>query len=148
MTKRYFNCILELNENEKSKMKNTILILLVLIFGTVYSSTGVVNLDAEYSSGLVKIVWQSSVESNVKEFIIEKSSNNVTFNKLTTESPKGSSSSYTVFDMSPHSKDTILYYRIVVLDYDGSRFVSEPVSVSISTAGITATWGSIKAMFR
>ncbi len=129
-------------------MKKKILILLIFSFSVVYSSTGVLNLNAEYSSGLVKVEWQTSTETNVKEFIVEKSPNNITFNKLTSETPKGSSSAYTVFDMSPHSKDTLLYYRIVVLDYDGSRYVSETVSVSISTAGISATWGSIKAMFR
>lgn len=129
-------------------MKNTIMILLVFSIGTVYSSTGVLNLSAYYSGGLVKIQWQSSIETNVKEFQIEKSSDNTVFTKLTSETPKGSSSSYSVFDMSPHSKDTILFYRIIVLDYDGSRTVSDVVSVNISTAGISATWGSIKAMFR
>jgi len=129
-------------------MKKRLLILLIFGFGAVFSSTSVLNFNAEYSSGLVKIEWQSSVETNVKEFIIEKSSNNITFNKLTSETPKGSSSGYTVFDMSPHSKDTLLYYRIIVLDYDGSRYVSETENVSISTAGVSATWGSIKAMFR
>jgi len=129
-------------------MKKRILILLILSFSVVYSSTGVLNFNAEYSSGLVKIEWLSSVETNVKEFIIEKSSNNITFNKLTSETPKGSSSVYTVFDMSPHSKDALLYYRVIVLDYDGSRHVSETVSVIISTAGVSFTWGSIKAMFR
>jgi len=129
-------------------MKKRILVLLIFSCSMVYSSTGVLNFNAEYSSGLVKIEWQTSVETNVKEFIVEKSSNNVTFNKLTSETPKGSSSAYTVFDMSPHSKDTLLYYRVIVLDYDGSQHLSETVSVSISTAGISATWGSIKAMFR
>lgn len=129
-------------------MKKTILILLVYSLSAVYCSTGFVDINADYSGGLVKIQWQSSVETNVKEFVIEKSSNNVSFARLTSEAPKGSSSSYTVFDMSPHSKETVLYYRIVVIDYDGSRKISDVVSVTVSTAGISATWGSIKAMFR
>lgn len=129
-------------------MKNTILILLIFSISAVYSSTGVLDLSAYYSGGLVKIQWQSSIETNVKEFQIEKSSDNAVFTKLTSETPKGSSSSYSVFDMSPHSKDTVLFYRVIVLDYDGSRTVSSVVSVNISTAGISATWGSIKAMFR
>jgi len=129
-------------------MKQIILILLVVTASLVYSSTEVLSLDADYSGGLVKIQWQSSVETNVKEFVVEKSCDGTTFNNLASEFPKGSSSSYSVFDMSPHSKDTILFYRVAISDYDGSRKYSDVVSVNISTAGISATWGSIKAMFR
>ena len=128
-------------------MKKYLIILVLLAVFGVYSSTSILNLSADYSGGLVKIVWQSSTESNVKEFIIEKSSDGITYSRLTSESPKGSSSCYTVFDMSPHSK-TVLYYRIKVLDYDGAIQISESVNVKVSTAGISATWGSIKAMFR
>lgn len=112
------------------------------------ASTDVVNLNADYSSGLVKIQWQTSAEINVKEFVIEKSSDGNIFNKLTSETSKGSSSSYSVFDLNPHSKNTLLYYRVKVVDYDGTVNVSDPVSVRIETTGITATWGSIKALFR
>lgn len=129
-------------------MRNLFLILMTIFLTPAFSSTGVLNLTADYSGGLVKIEWQTNIETNVKEFIIEKSSNNVSFNRLTSESAKGSSSTYTVFDLSPQSKDATLYYRIVVLDYDGSRHISDVVSIKISTAGISATWGSIKAMFR
>lgn len=121
----------------------------ILVFPLLLlASTDVINLNAEYSSGLVKVQWQTSSEVNVKEFIIDKSSDGVNFYKLTSETAKGSSSSYSVLDLNPHSKNTLLYYRIKVVDYDGTVNTSEPVSVRIETTGITATWGSIKALFR
>ncbi|HQO09190.1 MAG TPA: hypothetical protein PLK90_03335 [Clostridiales bacterium] len=129
-------------------MKNFALIIILSVIGAAFASTSIINLGAEYSSGLVKIEWKSTTETNVKEFIIEKSSDGTTFGRMTSENPKGSSSDYTVFDMSPHSKRAVLYYRIKVLDFDGSVQTSSAVSVNVSTAGISATWGSIKAMFR
>jgi hypothetical protein len=85
---------------------------------------------------------------NVKEFIIEKSSNSINFESFTTETPKGSNSSYAIIDSNPYSKSSTLYYRIVVEDYDGTKVTSEVISVTISADILPSTWGSIKAMFR
>ena len=123
-------------------------IIILIIFSLAFSSTSVLNLSGVAESNLVKIQWQTSAETNVKQFIIEKSSDNVIFESFTTETPKGSNSSYAIIDSSPYSKSTTLYYRIIVEDYDGTKETSEAISVIISTAGISATWGSIKAMFR
>lgn len=137
-------------KNSGSNIRFSLSTLAVIILFPVFllASTDIINLNADYSSGLVKVQWQTSSEINVKEFVIEKSSDGINFNKLTTETAKGSSSSYSVFDLNPHSKNTLLYYRIKVVDYDNSIKISEPASVSIETTGITATWGSIKALFR
>ncbi len=129
-------------------MRYALTIISLMMASLVYSSTEILNLKAEYSSGAVKIQWQSGIEINVKEFRIEKSSDNVIFNVFTTQMPQGSSSQYTLIDLNPHSKDTFLYYRIVVKDYDGSENISNSVKVRIETSGIGYTWGSIKALFR
>ena len=125
-----------------------VLVILLLVFSLVFGSTSVINLSGVVDGSLVKIQWKTTAETNVKEFIIEKSSNNITFESFTTETPKGSNSSYAIIDSNTYSKNTTLYYRIVVEDYDGTKVTSEVINVTISTAGISATWGSIKAMFR
>ncbi|MFO7809862.1 MAG: hypothetical protein R6V47_00630 [Candidatus Delongbacteria bacterium] len=122
--------------------------LLFLTAGVLYSSTDIVGLKCDYSSGVVKIAWQSTAEINVKDFTVEKSSDNINFSALTSENPKGSYSDYTVLDMNPHSKGESLYYRIKIADYDGTSVLSDPASVTIDVSGISATWGSIKALFR
>ena len=128
-------------------MKRMFVILLFAV-SLMLGSTSVVGLSGIADGSLVKIQWQTTVETNVKEFTVEKSSNNITFESFTTETPKGTNSSYTIIDSNIYSKSTTLYYRIVVEDYDGTKVTSEVISVTISTAGISATWGSIKAMFR
>lgn len=133
-----------------SNIRISLIAAVIVLFLPAFllASTDIINLNAEYSSGLVKVQWQTSSEINVREFTIEKSSDGTNFNKLTTETAKGSSSSYSVFDLNPHSKNTVLYYRVKVIDYDNSINTSDAVSVRIETTGITATWGSIKALFR
>ena len=122
--------------------------VLLLFILQLSGSTDVLNLKTDYSSGLVRIRWNTTAEVNVKEFLVEKSSDNHNFNRIATEFPKGSNSSYTVFDTNPYSKSTTLYYRITVIDYDGYTRTSDNSSVKIETSGISATWGSIKALFR
>ncbi len=123
-------------------------IIVLFTISLIFGSTTVVNLTGVAESSLVKIEWQTTVETSIKEFIVEKSSNNITFESFTTETPKGSNSSYAIIDSNPYSKSTTLYYRIVTVDYDGSKKISDSISATINSAGISATWGSIKAMFR
>ncbi|NOR45382.1 MAG: hypothetical protein GQ534_07325 [Candidatus Delongbacteria bacterium] len=125
-----------------------VFVILLFVISLTFGSTSVVNLSGVADGSLVKIQWQTTTETNIKEFIIEKSSNNVTFESFTTETPKGSNSSYAIIDSNIYSKNTTLYYRIVVEDYDGTKVTSEVISVTISAGMIPATWGSIKAMFR
>jgi len=129
-------------------LKKNLLILILTITFYAISSSDIINLQADYSTGAVKIQWQSGIELNVKEYSIEKSSDNIYFNSFSIKDPEGSSSLYTVIDINPHSKDNILYYRIVIKDYNGTEKISDTVSVIIETSGIGATWGSIKALFR
>ena len=129
-------------------MKKLLIIIMITFLGLTKASTDIIGLSCDYSAGIVKIEWKTGIESSIKEFRIEKSSDNINYNILTTEEPKGSSSSYTILDQNPYSKRTVLYYRIAVADYDGSEKISDPVSIIVDTSGIGATWGSIKAMFR
>lgn len=122
-------------------------VILLFAVSLIFGSTSIINLSGVADGSLVKIQWQTTAETNIKEFVIEKSSNNIIFESFTTETPKGSNSSYVIIDSNIYSKNTTLYYRIVVEDYDGTKVTSEVISVTIS-AGISATWGSIKAMFR
>ena len=120
----------------------------MVTLGLIFGSTTVVDLTGVTEGSLVKIQWQTTAETNIKEFIIEKSSNNIIFESFTTETPKGSNSSYAIIDSNAYSKSTTLYYRVIVEDYDGTKITSEVVTVTISADIIPATWGSIKAMFR
>jgi hypothetical protein len=135
-------------QNVKISCIKILLMAALFVFVNLHASaTEIYNLNSVYSGGLVKISWQSGTEMNIKEYTVEKSSDNSVFHKLTSATPKGSSSSYTVFDSNPHTKAE-LYYRIKTVYYNNETAVSESVTVIINASGISATWGSIKALFR
>lgn len=126
-------------------------ILFVLFFtvSMLYSSTNINNFSASVINGKIKLKWNSSVESNVKSFLIEKSSDDISFQLFNNIQPKGSNSSYIIIDNNPYDKgNSVIYYRIVVEDNDGSKVYSNSEAVEIMSSGFNATWGSIKAMFR
>lgn len=123
-------------------------ISLLILTGLLFCSTVISGLKAEYSAGAVKIDWQSGVELNVKEYEVQKSSDNLSYHTLSTQNALGSNYSYTIVDINPHSKGFVLYYRVIIRDYDGHESISDTVTVNIETSGVSATWGSIKALFR
>ena len=123
-------------------------IVLALLFGCLMlSAAEIKNLQAAYSSGLVKIQWQSNSEANLKHYVIEKSADGVNFTFLTLESPKGNGSDYLILDRTLYGK-SYLHYRVKMVDSNNSSVTSETVKANILHSGISATWGSIKAMFR
>jgi len=126
-------------------MKRVILTILAVCL--TLSAAEIKNLQATYSSGLVKIQWQTTSEANLKSFVIEKSSDGTNFTNLTAESPKGNESNYLVLDRTLFGKSYI-YYRIKSVNIDNSSSNSEIAKTSVVHSGISATWGSIKAMFR
>jgi len=129
------------------RRKISILFILFFAMSLLYSSTTISDFTASVNSSMVKLDWESGTESNIKHFTIEKSSDDINFEVFNNIRPKGSNSSYLVLDKNPYDK-SILYYRIVVEDYDGTKIYTESQSVEILSSGINATWGSIKAMFR
>ena len=130
--------------------RKIVLLIFVLFFAmstALYSSTTISNFTATVTSSIVKLDWDSGTENNVKYFIVEKSSDNINFEVFNNIRAKGNNSSYLVLDKNPYDK-SVLYYRIVVEDYDGTKVYSNSQSVEIISSGLSATWGSIKAMFR
>lgn len=127
-------------------MKKILFAIMIICF-TLSASTEISNMQAIYSSGLVKIQWNTGRELNVKNLIVEKSQDGVNFTTLSTEIPKGNNSEYLVLDKTLFGK-TYLHYRVKIVDNDNTSTTGNAVMVNVLNSGITATWGSIKAMFR
>ncbi len=102
----------------------------------------VANLDAlplslasikAYQSGTgIKLDWATSTEINTDKFIVEKSTDGVSFNAIGTVAAKGNSNSlsnYTLFDAAPFVGNN--YYRLKMLDKDGSYTYSAILKVAI-----------------
>jgi Secretion system C-terminal sorting domain len=81
----------------------------------------------------VQIIWKTGVESNLKRFVIESSTNGSVFFPVATELPLGGGSIYTITDNK--APDGISYYRIRSIDNDGREQVSKIVSVNNNCSG-------------
>ena len=94
------------------------------------------NFTAALQSGGVEVSWTTSEESNMKSFVVQKSTDGRIFNNVNTVAPSNLStgSSYSVIDKFPA---TVNYYRLCMTDKDGTTTFSE--IRKISTAAATST---------
>jgi hypothetical protein len=83
----------------------------------------------------IQVEWNTQTETNLFSYEVEKSSNGSTFTKAGTVTAKGLST-YNWFDASPINGSN--YYRLKMMDKDGSFKYSSTVNVKI---------GSIKNVF-
>lgn len=86
----------------------------------------------------VDLVWKTSSESNSSHFIIEKSSDNQHFIQVATVDAAGTSSglkNYSFSDEKPAYFDRPTYYRLVLIDKDGTKKYSKVVSVTVKARG-------------
>ncbi len=100
-------------------------------------------------SNRVILEWKSKEESAVKEFIVERKSLNSDFIPIGSIQPKGNNSFYTFIDETAFkSLGSVYYYRLKIVDFNGTISYSNEISILHSVSSVKRTWGSIKAMFR
>lgn len=100
-------------------------------------------------NGDISIRWQTTSENNVKFFVIERRTQYSDYIEIATLNPE-SDRYYEYVDKNVFkSNDNIYFYRIKIVDKDGSVSYTNEISVLHSTAtSVKRTWGSIKALFR
>ncbi|HVG14861.1 MAG TPA: choice-of-anchor J domain-containing protein [Chitinophagaceae bacterium] len=90
---------------------------------------------AAKQSSTVKLTWATSQEINTKEFIVEHSTDGVTFNNLIAVGARGNSNmrlSYGAIDAQPSAGNN--YYRLKTVDFDGKYEYSGIVKINFSRA--------------
>ena len=95
---------------------------------------------AKENNGMVNLYWNTAAEYNVKKIIVERSADGVDFDRLVEISPKGNSNSgaaYTTTDTYPFSG--ICFYRLKIIDTDGSIGYSEILSIKTVKKDICIT---------
>jgi hypothetical protein len=97
-----------------------------------------------------QLEWSTGLEENFQMFVIERSADARTFFTVGQINAKGSYSQYEFSDISPLDADNqrMFYYRLKMVDRDGTYRYSDIREVSLSFSAVQHTWGSIKAMFR
>ncbi len=94
--------------------------------------------------------WQSGVETELDMFVVERSDDAEAYAPVGQVNPHGSFSTYSFTDRSPLMADVdrIFYYRLKMVDRNGTVSYSDVRDVQLSFSAVQHTWGSIKAMFR
>jgi hypothetical protein len=85
----------------------------------------------------VLVSWATSMEDNVKDFTVQKSSDGNVYQTLTSVPSQGNSEtlqSYSVIDQDP--VEGLNYYRLLETDSDGRTFLSPVVVVQFGKAAV------------
>jgi hypothetical protein len=131
------------------KMKLFQILIALSIIGTALAGAFMEYFHARTEGENVKLEWKTGDESNLKNFVIERKTQQSSYVDLSTITPKGSNSFYTYIDESVYkTSDYVFTYRIRIIDNDQKISYSSEISISPSISGVKRTWGSIKAMFR
>ena len=141
-------------------MKKILLLVFILSTSIVaWAVSSSISTFRAFSNGTnITVQWSTTSETNLKEFEIQRSSNNSAFKKVTTVEAKGKISDYKYVDedallkqgdVDPQVQSGKVYsYRIKSIFDDGNEELSESISVTHQTNSIRRTWGMIKELFR
>ncbi|MFZ5948245.1 MAG: hypothetical protein ACOYU5_09815 [Stygiobacter sp.] len=130
------------------KTKNFIILLLIIASINLYAGADIFKLSARSQNGNVVVYWQSTTETNLKHYVVERKTVNGSFMEVGTVLPK-SDKVYEFIDQTAFkSTETLYVYRLKIVDNDGSISYSWEVAVPHNVSSVKRTWGSIKALFR
>jgi hypothetical protein len=131
-------------------MKLSTIILSFLIIATVYAGAFIEYFHARSESDNVRLEWQTSEETNLQKFVIERKTPQSSFTEVASVAPKGNNSNYIFTDQNAYkTNDMVFVYRLKIVDNNDQVTYSADVTVTHSISSVAKrTWGSIKAMFR
>jgi hypothetical protein len=140
-------------------MKNIKVTILfaTLLLGINFLIAGAIILDFHGEPGYNKVTlkWTTQNEINLKGFEVQRGIDNksdkdfnvIGFVEATSE--KKDKKEYTFEDKSVFKQiERTFYYRLKIIDEDGSFSYSKDIAVTPTISSARQTWGSIKAMFR
>ena len=122
----------------------------LLIFSAAFGSVELYSFHAYAVVDHSRLEWTTGREDNFSLFVIERSSDGQSFFAVGQVASTGSYSQYEFVDTSPldMQTDRTFYYRLRMVNRDGTFGYSDVQQVSLSFSAVQHTWGSIKAMFR
>jgi len=126
----------------------TIVILLLVCQSLLFADAEILEFRAEPSPNKITLNWKTGQENEISIFHVERSLNNQDFQKIGEVNPKGNNSSYEFIDENISRLRSIYYYRLKIVNNDGTFQFSESLPVIPNVSVIKQTWGSIKALFR
>lgn len=135
-------------------MRKPIYIFSILSFlaavGVLYAATELQYFTAKSEPDAILLEWKTGIEDNLNRFEVERAASDPTnFVQIGTISAIGNNSYYYYRDeMRMSGPVPIYYYRLKLVNNNGSYVYSNTISVAHIISGVRSTWGSIKAIFR
>lgn len=132
-------------------MKTSAAILTILLLigqSLLFADAEILEFRAEPSPNKITLNWKTGQENEISLFHVERSLNDRDFQKIGEVSPKGNNSSYEFIDENISRLKSIYYYRLKIVNNNGTFQLSESLPVIPNVSVIKQTWGSIKALFR
>ncbi|MCX7876619.1 MAG: hypothetical protein N2321_10700 [Melioribacteraceae bacterium] len=130
------------------KIKVLSILLLLVAAVNVFAGADILKLSARSQNGNVIVFWQSSSESNLKHYIVERKTVNGNFIEVGIVQPRSDRNYEFVDQTAFKGAETLYVYRLKIVDNDGSVSYSWEVAVPHNVSSVKRTWGSIKALFR
>lgn len=113
--------------------------------GVIFMGSGFI---VKSQNGNVVISWQTSSETNLKHFIIERKNVRGSWVEIVTVDPRPDRTYEFVDQSAFKTADAVYIYRLKIVDNDGTLSYSDERAVAHNVSSVKRTWGSIKALFR
>lgn len=95
-----------------------------------------VSIHAAYRDGVVQLQWITAAESNNAHFEIERREEGCAWRRIGSVPGSGTTSAESRYEFTDPLRDlgagTLLWYRIVQIDYDGTRDASPDIAVDLT----------------
>ena len=136
------------------KKSLNIILIFVILTAAAFVSAGEIDeilkyFKAETSTDKVIVKWSTKKETEVKEFVVQRSMDEFTYTDLKKQNKIGENKEYQHIDNTLFkSSSRIYYYRIKVVKNDNSILYSKTVKIIPKISGIRQTWGTLKAIFK
>lgn len=107
------------------------------ISGPTFLDVSYTDINVSHKGGITRITWETALETNNDHFVVEESTNGRDFYEIGKVKGAGNSSKPKKYHFEVHRKmDVPYYYRLVQVDFDGTRNTSESL---VLTPGAIAT---------
>ena len=132
-----------------SRLLTSISLLFVFLVGTALANVVFSRFDARTVGNDIIVSWESSVESDVKEYVLErKTLFDAQFVEMARFNAHGTNSLYTYRDQRVFKvQSEEVSYRLRVISSDNGFVVTDAITINYTPTAVRRTWGSIKAMF-
>jgi hypothetical protein len=122
--------------------------LMLFFFATLYANAIIIEWKAEPEQDKIVLQWKTSQEIDVVKFVVERSNDNLHFSDIGEVLAQGPGFLYRFEDDRSDIMNSIFYYRLRIVNKNGSTQHNDSLPVITHPSTVKNTWGSIKALFR